>query len=157
MRAAVTARSVPEASPMPIRAVPESNMMVFTSAKSTLIMPGTVIRSEMPLTPCPKTLSANLKASIRVIFLSTTSKRRWFGITIRVSTLSLRISIPSSAVCIRRTPSNIKGLVTTATVRAPASLAIWAITGAAPVPVPPPMPAVINTMSLSNRRSLILS
>ncbi len=38
--------------------------------------------------------------------------------------------------------------MTTATVRAPASLAAWEMTGAAPVPVPPPMPAVMNTMSV---------
>lgn len=37
-------------------------------------------------------------------------------------------------------------LVTTATVRMPASMHVSAITGAAPVPVPPPIPAVMNTM-----------
>ena len=37
--------------------------------------------------------------------------------------------------------------MTTPTVSAPSSRAISAITGAAPVPVPPPMPAVTNTMS----------
>ena len=46
----------------------------------------------------------------------------------------------------RRLPSNSNGLVTTPTVRMPISLATRAITGAAPVPVPPPMPAVMNTM-----------
>ena len=44
-------------------------------------------------------------------------------------------------------PSNPKGRVTTPTVRAPRSLAIRAITGAAPVPDPPPIPAVMKTMS----------
>ena len=44
-------------------------------------------------------------------------------------------------------PSKPKGRVTTPTVRAPKSLAIRAITGAAPVPDPPPIPAVIKTMS----------
>ena len=44
-------------------------------------------------------------------------------------------------------PSNLKGLVTTATVRAPSSLARLAMTGAAPVPVPPPRPVVTKTMS----------
>ena len=38
--------------------------------------------------------------------------------------------------------------MTTPTVRMPASRAISATTGAAPVPVPPPMPAVMNTMSV---------
>ena len=42
----------------------------------------------------------------------------------------------------RRWPSKWKGLVTTPTVRMPISRAICAMTGAAPVPVPPPMPAV---------------
>ncbi len=42
----------------------------------------------------------------------------------------------------RRTPSNWNGLVTTPTVRMPISRAARAMTGAAPVPVPPPMPAV---------------
>jgi len=40
----------------------------------------------------------------------------------------------------------VKGLVTTPTVRMPSERATSAITGAAPVPVPPPMPAVMNTM-----------
>ncbi len=44
-------------------------------------------------------------------------------------------------------PSNLKGLVTTAIVSAPSSVARLAITGAAPVPVPPPRPVVTNTMS----------
>ena len=46
----------------------------------------------------------------------------------------------------RRPPSQSKGLVTTPTVRMPISLATRAITGAAPVPVPPPMPAVMKSM-----------
>ena len=52
----------------------------------------------------------------------------------------------------RRRPSNGNGLVTTATVRMPISLASCATTGAAPVPVPPPMPAVMNTMSAPSQR-----
>ena len=64
---------------------------------------------------------------------------------------------PCSA-CLRRLgPSNAKGLVTTATVSAPSSLASDATTGAAPVPVPPPRPAVTNTMSAPSSRSMIFS
>jgi hypothetical protein len=37
--------------------------------------------------------------------------------------------------------------VTTAIVRIPISFAISAMTGVAPVPVPPPIPAVINSIS----------
>ena len=56
----------------------------------------------------------------------------------------------------RRGPSKPKGLVTTATVSASSSLASDAITGAAPVPVPPPRPAVTNTMSAPCRISTML-
>ncbi len=55
-------------------------------------------------------------------------------------------------------PSNSNGRVTTPTVSAPISfLAISAITGAAPVPVPPPSPAVTNTMSAPFSASLMSS
>ena len=67
--------------------------------------------------------------------------------TIRVSTFSLSFWIPVSACTARRLPSKPKGRVTTPMVRAPTDLAISAMTGAAPVPVPPPLPAVMNTMS----------
>ena len=56
-------------------------------------------------------------------------------------------SIPSLATLLRLPPSKVNGMVTTATVKTPSSLASLAMTGAAPVPVPPPIPAVINTMS----------
>ena len=55
-------------------------------------------------------------------------------------------------------PSKANGRVTTPTVSAPISfLAISAITGAAPVPVPPPSPAVTNTMSAPLSASLMSS
>ena len=57
----------------------------------------------------------------------------------------------------RRLPSKAKGLVTTATVSAPISLAKEAMMGAAPVPVPPPRPAVTKTMSAPSSASMILS
>src|SRR5229473_6293477 len=65
---------------------------------------------------------------------------------ISVSTYFCSSSIPESATRMRWTPSNWNGLVTTPTVRMPDSRAMRAMTGAAPVPVPPPMPAVMNTM-----------
>ena len=46
----------------------------------------------------------------------------------------------------RLSPSKRKGIVTMATVSKPSSLAAFAIIGAAPVPVPPPIPAVIKTI-----------
>src|SRR5262249_9163680 len=63
------------------------------------------------------------------------------------STVSRRRAIPSSAARRRRVPSKSNGLVTTPTVRAPAARACLATTGAAPVPVPPPIPAGRNTSS----------
>ena len=66
--------------------------------------------------------------------------------------------MPSSACLARCEPSNTNGRVTTPTVSAPISfLAISAITGAAPVPVPPPSPAVTKTMSAPLSASLISS
>src|SRR5947207_1927564 len=62
------------------------------------------------------------------------------------STIFPSSSIPACAT-FWRLPSNLNGRVTTATERIPLSLATWATTGAAPVPVPPPMPAVMNSMS----------
>ena len=54
----------------------------------------------------------------------------------------------ASAWRIRRAPSKLKGLVTTPTVRMPISRATSATMGLPPVPVPPPMPQVTNTMSV---------
>ena len=68
-----------------------------------------------------------------------------------VSTTLCSSEMPASATRMRRTPSKWNGLVTTPTVRMPISLAQRATTGAAPVPVPPPMPAVTNTMCAPDR------
>src|SRR5262245_7067204 len=62
----------------------------------------------------------------------------------------------------RRLPSRLKGNVITATVNTlppspPSWLAIDATTGAAPVPVPPPRPVVMNTMSAPSSASQIFS
>ena len=72
---------------------------------------------------------------------------RSFGIVMIVSTHSRSAARPRSACASRFLPSNLNGLVTTAIVSAPSSLARLAMTGAAPVPVPPPSPVVTNTMS----------
>ena len=66
--------------------------------------------------------------------------------TIKESTLASSSARPSSALRMRGPPSNSKGLVTTPTVRMPISLATRAMMGAAPVPVPPPMPAVMKSI-----------
>ncbi len=63
--------------------------------------------------------------------------------------------MPASAARIRRVPSNRNGLVTTPTVSTPLLRAASAITGAAPVPVPPPMPAAMKHMFTPSSRSSI--
>ena len=65
-------------------------------------------------------------------------------------------STPACATFCRR-PSKWNGRVTTATVRMPFCFAMSAITGAAPVPVPPPMPAVMKSMSAPSIRSAMRS
>ncbi len=57
----------------------------------------------------------------------------------------------------RRRPSKVKGRVTTPIVNAPTSFATSATTGAPPVPVPPPNPAVINTKSAPSKEWAISS
>ena len=112
-----------------------------------MISPGTVTSSAIDCTPRRSTSSAILKAFSAVISSSQITWRRSLGMTSSVSTFSLRRAMPSSAERARRMPSKLKGVVTTPTVSAPVSLTICAMTGAAPVPVPPPMPAATNTMS----------
>src|SRR5262249_19100126 len=62
-----------------------------------------------------------------------------------------------SACSMRLRPSNVNGLVTTATVRMPRSRASEATTGAEPVPVPPPSPAVMKTMSAPSSSRVMVS
>ena len=149
--AARMARFSPSASPVPIIALPISAITVRMSAKSRLTRPGATIRSVTPRTPMYSTLSAILNASFQPVRSLASRKRFWFGITISVSTNCCSSSMPSSAARARRGPSKVNGLVTTPTVRMLRSRAMRAITGAAPVPVPPPMPAVMNTMCAPSR------
>jgi len=65
-----------------------------------------------------------------------------------VSTDCFIFSIPSIALANLLFHSNENGLVTTPTVKIPISLAIAPITGAAPVPVPHHIPAVMNSISV---------
>ncbi len=155
--AAATERSSPRAWPMPMRAEPAPDMTDLTSAKSRLIRPGVVIRSVMPWTPDSSTWSAALNASSTLTWRSEIDNRRSLGITMRVSTSSRRVSMPASACEALRRPSKLKGLVTTPMVSAPSDLAMLATTGAPPVPVPPPSPAVTKTMSAPLRTSSISS
>ena len=111
----------------------------------------------MPLTPCSSTWSACLKASRTLTLRSLIDSSRSFGITMRVSTSSRSLAMPSSAELARRRPSNANGRVTTPIVRAPRLREIRATTGAPPVPVPPPSPAVTKTMSAPLMTSSISS
>ena len=106
------------------------------------------IRSEMDCTAWRSTSSAIANALANVIFWSVAYFSRSLGMMTSESTLLRSSSMPCSAWAMRFRPSKPKGLVTTPTVRTPASRAISATTGAAPVPVPPPIPAVMNTMSV---------
>ena len=145
--AASRARSSPRATPVPIIAMPISDITVRTSAKSTLIIPGRVIRSAIPCTAPKSTSFAVLKAVSKLQFLPNTGSSFSFGMVMRESTCSANSLRPCSAIAIRLRPSKGNGLVTTATVRMPISRATSATIGAAPVPVPPPIPAVIKTIS----------
>ncbi len=73
-------------------------------------------------------------------------RRRSLFITSNASTCFAISSTPSRAWLIFLKPSKRNGIVTMPTVRIPMSLLTWAITGAAPVPVPPPIPAVMNAI-----------
>ncbi len=65
--------------------------------------------------------------------------------------------MPVSAWEPRRLPSKPNGRVTTPMVSAPSERATLATTGAPPVPVPPPSPAVTKTMSAPLSTSSISS
>ena len=145
--AASRARVLPKPRPMPISAGPASCITERTSAKSTLISPGLTTMSEMPVMPWRRISSAIENASCSGTPSGTISSSLSFETTIRMSTCCVSSSIASSACCIRRRPSKENGFVTMPTVSVPACLASSATTGAAPEPVPPPMPAVTKTMS----------
>ena len=136
--------------------MPVSDITVRTSAKSTLIVPGMVMISAMPATAPRSTSLAALKASAIVTSAPRTSISLSFGMTISESTNWDSCSMPSWAMR-TRLRSNPNGLVTTAMVRMPISFATSATTGVAPVPVPPPMPAVRNSMSAPRMASAMRS
>ena len=142
---------------MPMCAWPASFIIEVTSAKSRLMNAGMVISSVTELTPWRRTSSAISNALARVSFCSETYLSLSLGITISESTCCASSAIPASACFILCAPSNAKGFVTMPTVRIPFSFAISAIMGAAPVPVPPPIPAVTNTICVPLRASMIAS
>mmetsp|Transcript_10208 Transcript_10208/g.15101 ORF Transcript_10208/g.15101 Transcript_10208/m.15101 type:complete len:261 (-) Transcript_10208:545-1327(-) len=146
--AASSAPVLPLPIPMPMRAVPASDMTDRTSAKSTLMIPGLMMISDMPTTPWRRISSATANALFMGVSSGMISSRRSFETTMTVSTCSFSLVIASTACLIRRFPSNLKGLVTMPIVRAPESIATSATTGAAPEPVPPPIPEVTKQRSV---------
>ena len=146
-RTASTTLCSPFALPTPMCARPWFLIIVLTSAKSRFIIAGVEIKSAMPQIPWRRVSSATLSASIIEMSLGNASSNLSLGIITIVSTYFDRFAIPLFAFSSLLLPSKANGLVTTATVIQPASFAIRAITGAAPVPVPPPIPAAMKSKS----------
>ena len=117
------------------------------SAKSKLTKPEVVTSSVVPLTAFVNISSDILKAVCKGNS-GASSRSLSFGITIKVSTTDSILSNPSIAFSSLFLPSIVKGNVTTPIVKAPCFFANAATTGAPPVPVPPPIPQVIKTISL---------
>ncbi len=134
-------------SPIPISETPPSTITAFTSAKSRFTSPEVVTSSVIPFTALVRISSAILNAVCNGKFGASSSSLS-FGITIKVSTTASILSKPFIAFSILFFPSIVNGIVTTPIVKAPCFFARLAITGAAPVPVPPPSPHVIKIMSL---------
>ena len=99
-------------------------MIVETSAKSRLMNPSSVMRSEMLLTPVLRMSSASENDSFIVSGLSRPQRSFSLGITISESTYFLSSAIPLSAWSIFCSLSKRNGFVTTATVRMSISFAI---------------------------------
>ena len=119
------AASSPLASPTPIKASPLWLIIVLTSAKSRFmsLFPESSTIVLMPLTALASTSSTISKLSFIPAFLSINVRSLSFGITTIESLSFLSSSRPQSASFLRFFPSNIKGIVTTATVSAPISFA----------------------------------
>mmetsp|Transcript_12712 Transcript_12712/g.23828 ORF Transcript_12712/g.23828 Transcript_12712/m.23828 type:complete len:267 (+) Transcript_12712:2805-3605(+) len=145
--AASSAPVLPDPMPIPINAVPALLITERTSAKSTFMRPGLIMISEIPTTPCLKISSATAKALFMGVSSGIISKRRSLETMITVSTCSFNLLIACTACVILLFPSKRNGLVTIPIVNAPASLATSATTGAAPLPVPPPIPLVTKQRS----------
>ena len=142
---ALLTRFSPSPKPVDMIATPPSLSTVHTSRKSRLMMPCIVMISAIDLAAIESVLSAISKAE-STFSSGYISRSRSLLITSRASTCLAISSTPSSAWSILRLPSKRKGMVTMPTVRMSIAFASRAITGAAPVPVPPPMPAVMNTI-----------
>ena len=98
-----------------------------------------------------------LKASFIPTFSSIISNNLSFG-TIMIESLTfLSSSSPRFGKPTLFLPSQVNGYVTTETFKAPISFAAFAIIAAAPVPVPPPRPAAMKTISAPFKEPFISS
>ena len=155
--AASTDRFSQDPYPIHMRALQAFSMTDFTSAKSTLIKPGWVMRSEIHWTHWFNTSSTMLNASSKGVFLSMIVRILSFGMVMRVSTLSFSFSNQSNPWKALLCHSKAKGFVTTQTTSAQRDFAISAMIGAAPVPVQPHIQQVMKTMSAQAKACLISS
>ena len=155
--AASCARCEPVAMPIPIIALPALGMIVRTSAKSRLMSPGQRDQVADPLDALAQHVVGDPERLDQARALLEHVQEPVVGDhDHRVGGVPQRLHAGRACV-LRRLPSNPNGDVTMATVSAPTSRAIRATTGAAPVPVPPPSPAVTNTMSEPRRAVLMRS
>ena len=121
--AAKRARSIPDTVAVPIMALPCSLITVFTSSKSTLIKPCSLMISAIPDTALCKTSSAHANALSNSASSPITSNNFSLRTTISESTCFSSSCAPSSATFKRLAPSKSNGLLITPTVRMPISLA----------------------------------
>ena len=113
-RAALTARPSPDPVPIPMIAEPALLMTIFTSAKSVLMRPGTLMRSVMPCTPWSRTSSAIENASTTEVLLVRDREQALVrDDDERVDLLLAGAGSPASACIDRRRPSKANGRVTT--------------------------------------------
>ena len=144
----------PLARPMAIMAPPPLRIVLSTSRKSRLILPSNVINSEMLLTALHSIWSAALNACFKASSESEYTSHMLSLLMIRSESTFLRISsTPFSAFMILFFFSKKKGMVTMPMVRMPIPCATEAMIGAAPVPVPPPIPAVTKHILVLSSKS----
>ena len=149
------ARPWPLAMPVPMSARPMLLMTVFTSAKSTLTIPLCVMRSLMPLTAWIEDLVGLAeRVDERQIVVAEEQELLVRDGDERVDVLGeLRQTELGAARAL--TAFEEEGLGDDAHGERALLAASCAMTGAAPVPVPPPMPAVTKTMSAPLTSSLM--
>ncbi len=109
-------------------------------AKSRLIRPVRNSIDQIDFTPRPIHASARANASSTPVSSPHSCSRMSLDSGMTASHVRRSAARPSSACFSRRPPSKLNGMVTKAMTSAPCSVATSATIGAAPLPVPPPMP-----------------